>query len=307
MRWDEAIDAWTTALAARLSPHTVRAYRGDLLALAEFAAGRGVDDIGEVTLELLRDWIWEASGEGGGRPLARSTIARRLAAVREFFASQRRAGAIDIDPAVRLKSPAPKRTLPRVPTRPQMMAILERLQHAASTGDPVAVRDLAIVELLYAAGLRVTELVGLDLDDLDLDRRTVRVLGKGSNERVVPFGVPAAEAIAAYLPVRRLIIEQRGTAAAARAALFLGVRGGRIGARAVHALATEVLADHPSAGPHGPHTFRHAAATHLLDGGADLRVVQEYLGHASLGTTQLYTHVSVDKLKEGYRTAHPRA
>jgi len=306
VQWDEAIDAWTHALAARLSPHTVRAYRGDLLALAEYATGRGVDDIAAVTLDLLRDWVWEASGESGGAPLARATIARRLAAVREFFAAQRRAGAIETDPAVRLKSPAPKRTLPRVPTRPQMEDILRRLQESAADGDPIAMRDVAIVELLYAAGLRVTELVSLDIDDLDLERRTVRVLGKGSKERVVPFGAPAADAIAAYLPVRRHIVEGRGEAGARRA-LFVGVRGGRLGARAVHALATELLADYPSAGPHGPHTFRHAAATHLLDGGADLRVVQEYLGHASLGTTQLYTHVSVDKLKEGYRTAHPRA
>jgi integrase/recombinase XerC len=172
----------------------------------------------------------------------------------------------------------------------------------AGTGDPISLRDLAIIELLYASALRVSELTSLDLGAVDLSRLTVRVMGKGSKERVVPFGVPAKNAIAAYLDQGRPRLLGGPTSA-----IFLGARGGRVNSRAVYQLVASLLAEIPGSGPSGPHALRHTAATHLLDGGADLRAVQEMLGHASLGTTQIYTHVSAERLKESYRTAHPRA
>jgi integrase/recombinase XerC len=184
---------------------------------------------------------------------------------------------------------------------------LTALGARAATGDPIAMRDAAIAELLYASALRVSELVGLDLPDVDRRRRTVRVTGKGAKERVVPYGAPAARALDRYLEVARPAILGAIGAPAPTPAVFLGARGGRLGVRSVHRQVAGMLASIPGTGPSGPHALRHSAATHLLDGGADLRTVQEFLGHASLGTTQIYTHVSAERLKESYRTAHPRA
>ncbi|HET8958588.1 MAG TPA: tyrosine-type recombinase/integrase, partial [Microcella sp.] len=194
---------------------------------------------------------------------------------------------------------------------------LARLADHASGGDPAALRDVAVIELLYASALRVSELVGLDRGDIDHERRTLRVTGKGAKERVVPFGVPAGRALRAYLDEGRPALlstvdardGQRRTGAhgAPHDAVFVGARGQRLGSRSVYALGASLLAELPGAGPSGPHAFRHTAATHLLDGGADLRAVQEFLGHASLGTTQIYTHVSAERLASAYRTAHPRA
>jgi integrase/recombinase XerC len=185
-----------------------------------------------------------------------------------------------------------------------MDEILVRVAERAETGGPGDLRDLAIIELLYASALRVSELTGLGIGDVDLGRLTVRVLGKGSKERVVPFGVPALNAVTGWLERGRPALA--GDSAAA-SPLFVGARGNRLSSRAVYELVSGLLATVPGSGPSGPHTLRHTAATHLLDGGADLRAVQEMLGHASLGTTQLYTHVSTERLKESYRTAHPRA
>lgn len=297
------------------SEHTVDAYASDLADLARFAADRGVDDVGDLDLDLLRDWLWVATERG----LARATVARRAASARGFCAWLERTGAVATDPAARLRAPRAKRTLPRVVAAPAVTALIEGVQLAAVDGDPIAVRDLAVIELLYACGLRVSELVGLDVDDVDRGNRTVRVTGKGSKERVVPYGAPAAAALDRYLEQARPVLlaaaasgDARSTAtgSATRSsghAVFLGVRGRRLGVRAVHRLVAGLLADLPGSGPAGPHAFRHSAATHLLDGGADLRAVQEYLGHASLGTTQIYTHVSAERLKQTYATAHPRA
>jgi integrase/recombinase XerC len=319
-RLDRAVDDYLAHVRHErgYSEHTVGAYASDLANLARFAAERDVDDVRLIDLDLLRDWLWVATERG----LARATIARRAASARGFGAWLLRTGAVASDPAARLRAPRAKRTLPRVVAAPAVTALLEGLQLGAVDGDPVAVRDLAIVELLYACGLRVSELVGLDVDDVDRGNRTVRVTGKGSKERVVPYGAPAAAALDRYLDQGRS--ELMTSAAAGRLpggqgtpagpdtlgpghAVFLGVRGGRLGVRAVHRLVAGLLADLPGSGPAGPHAFRHSAATHLLDGGADLRAVQEYLGHASLGTTQIYTHVSAERLKQTYATAHPRA
>ncbi len=206
---------------------------------------------------------------------------------------------------MRLKAPKPDRHLPRVLTRGQIDGILAGLAARSETGDAAALRDLAVVELLYASALRVSEVTGLDTNSVDRERLTVRVLGKGSKERVVPFGVPALRALEGYLESGRPQL----VAGAERpvTAFFVTPGGRRLGTRAVYRLVSALLAELPGSGPSGPHTLRHTAATHLLDGGADLRAVQELLGHASLGTTQIYTHVSTERLTESYRSAHPRA
>ncbi|WP_255576186.1 MULTISPECIES: tyrosine recombinase XerC [Cryobacterium] len=313
------------------SIHTVRAYRTDLHQLAGFAAERGVTASAELSLELLREWLWVATQAG----LARATLARRSASARSFTAWLAQSHDDGLDPAARLRSPKPGHTLPRVITHIQMTDLLDLLAARAAGGEALALRDLAIVELLYASALRVSELVGLDIADVDLERLTVRVTGKGAKERVVPFGVPAQRALVDYLrearqplaagaapPAKTGVAQtsagQTGAvqpATAARlnlalpnvAAVFLGRQGQRLGVRGVYRLVAALLEAVPGTGPAGPHALRHTAATHLLDGGADLRAVQELLGHVSLGTTQIYTHVSAERLKASYGLAHPRA
>lgn len=283
----------------RLSPATVRAYRSDLDGLA---AACGDVELAAVDLEHLRDWLWHAVQRGDSR----ATIARRTAAVRGFFAWATETGAIPADPSLRLVAPKRGKTLPKVATADTLSGMLDALAAAAADGDPVALRDHAMLELLYGAAVRVSELCGLDLDDLDHERRTARVLGKGSKERVVPFGLPALRAVDAYVVRGRPVLLARRADDPPNPALFLGARGGRIGPRAVYDLVSRRLG--PELGAQvGPHALRHSAATHLLDGGADLRAVQEMLGHASLGTTQIYTHVSSERLTASYRLAHPRA
>lgn len=311
---DVAIDQFARSLRAErgYSQNTERAYLHDLSDLASFAEKREVVDVSAIDLALLRDWLWQKTQDG----LARASIARHAAAARSFTAWLARTGRIPSDPGLRLRAPQALRSLPRVLSRSQMEEILGSLSFRAAERDPQAVRDLAIIELLYASALRVSEVTSLDVSSLDLDRLTARVIGKGSKERVVPFGVPALSALVDYLrDARPQLIEAHrtnsvratSTSAQSQTALFLGVRGGRIGSRAVYALVASLLAEMPGGGPSGPHALRHTAATHLLDGGADLRAVQEMLGHASLGTTQIYTHVSTERLKESYRVAHPRA
>lgn len=311
-----AVDAYLRHLTAErgYSAQTVRAYRSDLAQLEKFAHSRDVTTTEQLTLDLFRDWLWE----GAQRELAKATLARRSAAARGFSAWTARnatadagatapaepsGGAAAADPAARLRAPKADKHLPRVITRQQIDDLLEALAARAAGGEPDAIRDVAVIELLYAAGIRVSELTGLDVDDVDQERLTLRVVGKGNKQRVVPFGVPALHAVQTYLRLARPVLatERSGPA------LLLGARGGRLGSRAVYQLVASLLADIPGGGPAGPHTLRHTAATHLLDGGADLRAVQEILGHASLGTTQIYTHVSTERLKESYRIAHPRA
>ncbi len=307
-----ASDAYLHDLAVvrRLSPATVRAYGGDLRLLVETAIAAGVTEPARIDLELLRNWLWEATQRGE----ARSTLARRAAAARGWFAWLLEHGHIDVDPSLRLVTPKQGRTLPRVATADAVRDVLDRVGEAAASGDPIASRNSAMLELLYGSGIRVAELCGLDVGDVDLDRRTARVFGKGGKERVVPFGGPAASAIARYVDAARgqlLAAADRARAgaapAAAQPALLLGARGGRLGARAAYDVVARTLGPALGTTTVGPHTLRHTAATHLLDGGADLRSVQELLGHASLGTTQIYTHVSSERLAAAYRLAHPRA
>ena len=295
----EAAEAYATQLSSvrRLSPATVRAYAADLRDLAAVA---GDVEVTEVDLELLRDWLWRATERGD----ARTTIARRTASVRGFFAWALEAGLVETDPTVRLVAPKRGRALPHVATAGTLDDVLAAASARAADGDVIALRDAAVLELLYAAALRVAELCGADLDDLDRGRNTIRVVGKGSKERIVPYGAAAAHALDSYLTRARPALAARG---AGSPALFLGARGGRLGTRAAYDIVSRALAPAVGADTIGPHALRHSAATHLLDGGADLRTVQELLGHASLGTTQIYTHVSAEKLTAAYRLAHPRA
>jgi integrase/recombinase XerC len=302
MRIEAVIDEFVVYLRAErgYSPNTVKAYAGDLAALAEFAERKALTEVSAITLEVLRDWLYASSQQG----LSKTTLSRRSATVRSFTAWLRRVGYESSDAGARLKSPKSEHSLPRVISEPQLAVIFDALIAATTDGSPGALRELAIIELLYAAGLRVSELASLDIDDVDFDRMTVRVTGKGSKERVVPFGAPAATALSDYLRRARpvLLVETKPTHA-----FFLGARGGRVTARAVYSLVAGLLTPLGGTGPAGPHALRHTAATHLLDGGADLRIVQEMLGHASMGTTQIYTHVSMERLTASYVQAHPRA
>ena len=302
MQLESALDGFIAYLGAErgYSEHTIKAYSSDLRDLANFAERRNVKSLDGINLEFLRDWLYESAQTG----LSKTTLARRSASVRSFTAWMRRQGISENDSGARLKSPKADQSLPRVISMPQLDEIFEHLVDNASEGDPLALRDLAIIELLYASGLRVSELVGLSIGDVDLDRLTVRVMGKGSKERVVPFGIPAASAITDYLTrSRKILVEGK----LATTAFFVGARGGKLSTRAVYGLVASLLEPLGGSGPAGPHALRHTAATHLLDGGADLRIVQEMLGHASMGTTQIYTHVSMERLTSSYQQAHPRA
>jgi integrase/recombinase XerC len=304
-----AYERYLTAERGR-GPHTLRAYLGDARALLTFAAGHGVVRLEELDLVLLRAWLADQLETGH----ARATMARRAAGARGFTAWAHRTGRLRQDPGRRLAAPRALRTLPSVLTQRDAERVLdvaaERVNLTGSGGDAdapvaraVALRDLAAVELLYATGIRVGELVGLNLDALDHSRRLVRVRGKGDRERVVPYGVPAAQRLDEYLREGRPLLARD----AGERALFLGRRGRRIDPRQVRSLVTGLVGRVDGAPVIGPHGLRHSAATHLLDGGADLRSVQELLGHATLSTTQIYTHVSVERLRASYRQAHPRA
>ncbi|TLM82461.1 tyrosine recombinase XerC [Pseudarthrobacter sp. NamE2] len=298
---DEALVAFAGYLSGErgMSDHTRRAYLADLRSLLTHAASEGATGISDLDLGTLRRWLGAQSQSGA----ARSTLARRSATVRSFTAWALREERTAVDPALRLKAPKRERSLPGILQTSQMTRLLAQMEEAAADGAPLAVRNRAIVELLYATGLRVGELAGLDVDDLDPDRRTLRVLGKGNKERTVPYGVPAAVAVDDWLRRGRPLLAKDNSGPA----LFLGARGGRVDQRQVRELVNGLFEALGDTSASGPHALRHSAATHLLDGGADLRAVQEILGHSSLATTQIYTHVSVDRLRRSYQQAHPRA
>lgn len=280
------------------SAHTVRAYLSDVRALVEHLDAQG-SSLDEATLADLRGWLGALAASG----TARATLARRSASLRTFFAWAHRSGRIAADPALRLMAPRRPRTLPPVLAVSQASSLLAVAETAADDNDPVNLRNLAALELLYATGIRVGELVGLDLDDIDHASKVVRVVGKGDKERVVPVGLPALRAVEDWITRGRPQLVREGSGPA----LLLGRRGGRADPRQIRTAVHELLRHVPDAPDLGPHGLRHSAATHLLEGGADLRMVQELLGHASLATTQIYTHVSIDRLKASYAQAHPRA
>jgi integrase/recombinase XerC len=283
------------------SPHTRRAYLGDVRSLLSHAVELGVTEATDLDLAMLRGWLARMAGEGA----ARATVARRAASARAFTRWLCRSGRTPTDAGLRLRSPKAGHPLPGVLRQDQADELMEvaARQVRDAAHDPVALRDQALVELLYATGVRVSELVGLDVGDVDHGRRTVRVLGKGAKERVVPYGVPAEQALTAWLDRGRPALVGSRTPGA----VFLGRRGGRLDPRQAREAVYRLLDRVDGAPAMGPHGLRHSAATHLLDGGADLRSVQELLGHATLTSTQIYTHVSVERLRATYRQAHPRA
>jgi integrase/recombinase XerC len=303
-----------------LSPHTVRAYAGDIASLLGYASDQGIGTPEELGVAELRGWL-AIQHESGA---ARATLARRGAAARAFTAFAHRRGWLATDPGPQLGTLKTRRTLPHVLPQEEMADVLTGLDKAARRAGPasglpsdepgspgqrteaeavVTLRDSAVLELLYATGIRVSELCGLDAGHLDQGRRTVRVRGKGDKERTVPVGVPALCAVTRWLDAGRPAL----ATAASGAALFLGVRGGRLDPRTARRIVHERLREAGTTRDAGPHGIRHSTATHLLEGGADLRSVQEILGHSSPATTQIYTHVSIDRLKSSYRQAHPRA
>lgn len=303
--------AYDDHLAGRFtSAHTRRAYSGDLRSLDAYLVEAGVPTLDAVTLAHLRGWL----GTLAGHHAARTTLQRRASAARGFFAQLVRTGALAVDPAAALRSPRAPRRLPTTISRAEAAALLEsavavadEASHLSDTPHgaaqaAVAVRDAALLELLYATGIRVSELCGLDRRDIDDARQAVRVLGKGDKQRAVPMGRPAARALERWLAVRpRLAGPTSGDA------VFVGARGARLDPRVARRIVHRGLTLVAGAPDIGPHGLRHAMATHLLEGGADLRSVQELLGHSSVTTTQIYTHVTGERLQAAFRQAHPRA
>ena len=310
----EVVSGYADHLRSRdVSAHTARAYIGDVTdffehaahtpgARAKSAAEPGVADI---DLNDLRSWLITLDDAGA----AKSTVARKIAAVKSFFAYCTNHRGLTSNPAARLRTPKKDSRLPTV-LKPQQAADLVSAERAAgketdsSDSSDVAklARDIAILEMLYATAVRVSELTGLNRRDVDHQRSMITVLGKGNKERRVPFGKPAQSALQAWLNLRETFVSANSADA-----LFLGVRGSRIGARQVRELVHRHGSDDPSAPDIGPHGLRHSAATHMLDGGADLRQIQELLGHSTMSSTQIYTQVSMQRLQETYRQAHPRA
>jgi integrase/recombinase XerC len=352
-RMAEALAAFERHLRAErsLSPHTVRAYLGDVSSLLEHAHRAGAQELDGLDASHLRGWLASQHASGA----ARTTLARRGAAARTFTAFAHRRGWLATDPGPRLGTLKTRRTLPHVLRQDEMRAVLDAAARVgppeigtAQTGTPqtgtaqtgtaqtgtaqtgtaqtgtaetgaaqtgpaetgqaetrlraVALRDAAVLELLYATAIRVSELCGLTPDSFDHARRTVRVRGKGDKERTVPVGVPALRAVTRWLEAGRPALATTSSGSA----LFLGVRGGRLDPRTARRIVHQRLRE-AAARDTGPHGLRHSAATHLLENGADLRSVQEILGHSSPATTQIYTHVSIERLKSSYRQAHPRA
>lgn len=308
----ELIEEYCHHLAHEMnrSDHTIRSYRSDVTGLAsDLGSGASAEQnhqsvFRSVTLEQLRDWLAQLTRHG----ISRTTLARKTTSVRQFMTWLVRQGIREDNPAARLVTSKTSTHLPDTLSQEQMREALQALQEKImaddATPDPIALRNLAMVEVLYSTGIRVAELEGLDIDEVDFSRAMIKVTGKGNKQRVVPLTAAAVQAIDLWLTRGRshLVAEKHQTPA-----VFLGVRGKRVGARQIREVVNQVLKDLGTTAASGVHVLRHTAATHLLDGGADLRSVQELLGHESLQTTQLYTHVSIDRLRQGYKQAHPRA
>lgn len=283
-----------------LSDNSIRAYIADLESLLLHVNQLGIVEFSQLTLNHIRSWLANLQSRGA----ARSSITRRVVSIRAFTYWGARNGWLERDIGRDLIAPKPERHLPEVLDVDSASLALEALQvRATEEQTPESLRDIAIVETLYGSGIRVSELTGLNLEDIDRDRNTLRVIGKGNKERIVPIGLPAMRALEIWIVEGRRKLAENLT----EQALFVGSRGKRIDQRVVREIvyqATEALGANKRV---GPHALRHSAATHLLEGGADLRTVQEILGHSSLSTTQIYTHVSEERIKKAYEQAHPRA
>ena len=283
-----------------LSEHTTRAYLGDLTSFFDNLELQKVDDLADVTIAHIRSWLATQQVKGG----ARTTLSRRAVSIRLFTKWATKKGFLLKDIGLTLATPKGHRTLPEVLSISDATVAMDSLAtRVAEEESATSIRDCAILEVLYASGARVSELCGLDLDDIDYQRNTILVLGKGNKERTIPLGNPAMKALNNWIKNARSEMAN----GASGEAVFLGVRGKRIDQRTVRTVVYEALEALEGAQRLGPHALRHSAATHLLEGGADLRTVQEILGHASLATTQIYTHVSTERLQKAFKQAHPRA
>ena len=283
-----------------LSVHTVRAYVGDLQSLINHLETMGKSDIATLDMALIRSWLANQQVKGG----ARTTMSRRAVSIRLFTKWAFKHNYLSSDVGANLATPKAHRTLPEVLDAASTGIAMDALAARVDEGEgPIALRDRAMVEVLYASGARVAELCGLDLQDIDYERQTIRVFGKGSKERTIPIGNPAMRALKAWLADGRPILMKE----LSEKCVFIGARGKRIDQRAVRTVVYNALSALEGFERMGPHALRHSAATHLLEGGADLRTVQEILGHASLATTQIYTHVSTERLQAAFKQAHPRA
>ena len=299
----EVIDAFEKNLRTErhLSDHTIRAYLGDLESLTAHLGALGITDISKLELSHIRSWLANMQVKGG----ARTSLSRRAVSIRLFTKWAKKKGYTETDVGVQLVTPKPHRTLPEVLDIPSATLAMDALALRVSEEEdsPMSLRDCAMVEVLYASGARVSELCGLDFDSIDYERQTIRVLGKGNKERTIPIGNPAMKALTAWVKDGRPHVATN----ISTNAVFLGARGKRIDQRTVRTVVYEALSALEGFERMGPHALRHSAATHLLEGGADLRTVQEILGHASLATTQIYTHVSTQRLQQAFKQAHPRA
>ena len=283
-----------------LSDNSIRAYIADLESLLIHVNQLGVTEFSQLTINHIRSWLANLQSRGS----ARSSITRRVVSIRAFTYWGARNGWLEADIGRDLVAPKPERHLPEVLDIERASMALEALHlRASEEPSPLAIRDVAIVETLYGSGIRVSELTGLNLDDVDRERSTLRVIGKGNKERVVPIGNPAMRALDRWISEGRPELSSD----AIQRALFLGSRGKRIDQRVVRDVVYDATETVGAEKRLGPHALRHSAATHLLEGGADLRTVQEILGHSSLSTTQIYTHVSEERIKKAYEQAHPRA
>ena len=291
---NNAIEAFTSYLNRErsLSDNTIRAYIGDLESFASHLKALGVDDLNTLNIAHLRSWLANQQSKGASR----TTLSRRATSIKLFTKWAHKNGLLPNDVGANLATPKAHRVLPEILDVKSADLAMQSLEtFAEESGELTAIRNLAMVEMLYASGARVSELCGLNLKDIDYERSTIRVIGKGSKERVIPIGRPAIAALEKWLAVRpQLANDKSGDA------VFLGARGKRIDQRQVREVVYKTI-------ELGPHALRHSAATHLLEGGADLRTVQEILGHASLSTTQIYTHVSAERLHSAFKQAHPRA
>lgn len=295
MELDEAVERFLVHLGTACSPHTVKAYGIDLAQFVEYALSTGVQTVETLSERLVRAWL------DSYRTATRTTRARKLYALRTFFKFCRAMGWIEADPTATIAFPIEKRPLPKFLTPSQAEALVEQPDSQEDYPLPLRLRDRALLELLYATGLRVSELVSLDIGAIDFTERTIRVRGKGGRERVVLFGTAAHEALTEYLRAGRpeLIQPEKPTRA-----LFLNAQGGRLTVRSVHRLVRRYSQQVGT--PISPHTLRHTFATHMLDGGADLRSVQELLGHRKLRTTQVYTHLTLERLRKTVQRSLPK-
>lgn len=282
------------------SDNTIRSYQTDIELLFEFLTSRGLSSFHEIQTEFIKEWIVSLKKNN----ISNTTISRRISSIKVFFNFLVKNNLIEINPTLKIIAPKLNKVLPNILGQKQAEQLLTQaaIYEVEEESQEVRIRDYAILEVLYSTGIRVSELVGLDVEDINFSNLTLKVLGKGKKERFVPFGIPAREAIDKYLKDSRNSFNDKNSQA-----LFLGLRGKRLNVRQVRRILNKAMDQIENSKEVSPHDLRHSAATHMLEAGADLRIVQELLGHSSLATTQKYTHVTIERLREVFANAHPRA